>query len=104
MSMNSASPGIIVDRYQLGALVTGAVGCAWAEQWATAISLGDSASAAEAAEAMATSHGWAVLDDMKDEGDWPQAFRIVADRMSGNAEADARQSFDDFYVDLLGCK
>lgn len=53
----------VLDRYQLGAEVTGAVACGWVEQWLRARKTGDTVRAREAVEAMPSSRDWAILKD-----------------------------------------
>ena len=61
-----------LDRYQLGAKVSGAVACAWLDQWAEGVKSGDDAAVAEATEAMSGSRDWPILKEMADEGGWSQ--------------------------------
>lgn len=72
--------GDTLDAYQLGALVTGQVACAWIEEYAD----GDARARQEAAEALATSHRWAVLRTMDAEGDWPEFLWELADRVAAD--------------------
>ena len=76
-----ASEGV-TDRYQLGAMVTGAVACAWIDQWIDATSKGNDRRAREAVNAMATSHNWAILLEMNEAGDWPEAVWEYANAMA----------------------
>jgi hypothetical protein len=69
------------DRYQLGARVTAAVGCAWIDRWDAARKAGDTATAAAAATAMATSHDWPILKEMEGQGGWTGVFWDFADAM-----------------------
>lgn len=73
-----------LDRYQLGAKVSGAVACAWLDQWAAAVRSGDTASAAEATEAMSGSREWPILLEMKDEGGWSQVVWEYAAEMAAD--------------------
>ncbi len=77
----------VSDRYQLGARVTGAATCAWVEYWIEAKESGDTDSFADAAEAMATSHQWAILREMESDGGYPEVVWMIADAM---AAADGR--------------
>jgi hypothetical protein len=71
------------DPDQLGIRVTGAVACAWYDQWFEATAAGDTAQAAEAADAMGTSPSWPVLLTMAADGDdWPQSVWNLADAMA----------------------
>ncbi|MGB5381030.1 MAG: hypothetical protein WBO25_08495 [Acidimicrobiia bacterium] len=73
---------LFVDRYQLGAHVTGAASCAWIEHWIDAKESGDAAGIADAAEAMATSHQWAILNEMESDGGHPEVVWMIADAMA----------------------
>jgi hypothetical protein len=75
--------GDVLDRYQLGAAVTGAVTCAWVHQWVT----GDAAERSEASQAMATAHGWAILQEMKSQGDYPEVLWSYAEAINGHPTA-----------------
>lgn len=61
-------------RYQLIAEVTSAVWCAWAHDWDTALTAGDTAKATTAAQAIASSTSWHALKEVEDEGDWAEAM------------------------------
>jgi hypothetical protein len=99
------SEGLVNDRYQLGARVTGAVACAWIEQWVDAKAKGDDASAQEASDAMATSRTWSMLIEMKDQGGWSQVVWQYADAMVGNGQIPAGRPMTlvEGYGDGLGC-
>jgi hypothetical protein len=60
------------DRYQLGALVTGAVTCGWLERRMSALQTGDSAKVKEAEDALASAPTWPILLEMRDQGGWSQ--------------------------------
>lgn len=68
------------DPYQLGAEVTGAITCAWVDAW-------QSGDRKAAADAMATSHHWAVLKQMERSGDWPAAIWDLADSLPHSTPA-----------------
>ncbi|ADB49936.1 hypothetical protein [Conexibacter woesei] len=74
------------DRYQLGAQVSGAVACAWIDQWATARDDGDAAAERAAAEALASSRRWPILNEMNAEGDYPEVLWDHADAVNGNGK------------------
>jgi hypothetical protein len=99
------SSGRVSDRYQLGAAVTGAVACAWLEQWVDATAKGDEAPAQEAVDAMATSHDWAILLEMDEEGDWPEAIWQYTDAMQGNDPIPQGRimTIEESYQSALGC-
>jgi hypothetical protein len=76
------------DPDQLGTRVTGAVACAWYDQWFEATAAGDTARAAEAADALGTSPSWPVLLAMAADGDdWPQAVWNLADALAAAGTA-----------------
>ena len=60
-------------RYQLIAEVTSAVWCAWARDWETALTAGDTAAATAAAQAISSSTTWHALKEIENEGDWAEA-------------------------------
>jgi hypothetical protein len=70
------------DRYHLGAALTGQVACTWIDQWLTATAAGDAAAADEAAAAMSGSHDWAILEEMDEEGDYPETIWEFADAIA----------------------
>lgn len=74
-------PGLAQDRYQVGAIVTGAVTCAWFDYWSKARISGDEAAESEAAEAMATARDWPVLRQMSKQGAYPKVVWSYADHM-----------------------
>lgn len=76
--------GDLRDRYQLGAEVTGAIACAWIDQWIGADESGDIDAATEAIDAMATARDWDVLRDMQEYGDWPLVVWEYADAIAGD--------------------
>jgi hypothetical protein len=96
----------VTDRYQLGAKVTGAVACAWIGQWVDATSKGNEGRAREAAEAMATSHQWAILLEMDDEGAWPEVLWELADAMPDDAKVSGGRpmTIAKSYTSSLGCE
>lgn len=83
--------GGVRDRYQLGAAVAGAVGCAWVELYDAALKRGDDAGARQAVDAMSSSHDWRVLRDMDEEGGYPEAFWGLADEMAGKTDERVRE-------------
>ncbi|MET8121518.1 hypothetical protein [Micromonospora sp. NPDC005189] len=86
----------INDSYQFGAAVTSRVGCAWIAEWQRARASGDDAAVRRAADAMRSSHGWRVLHQMNEPGDWPEVFWEYADKIAaGTVPAGYRQG--------LGC-
>lgn len=71
-----------VDRYQLGADVTGAVGCAWVKDFAAAKESGDAAAVRAAQSALATSRDWPILKEMVSEGEFPAVVWDIADQVA----------------------
>jgi hypothetical protein len=85
------------DAYQFGAQVTGRVGCGWIAEWLRAKKAGDDAAVQRAADALRSSHRWAVLKRMDDSGDWPEVFWTIADEVAaGDLPAGYRTA--------LGCR
>lgn len=95
----------VTDRYQLGARVTGAVTCAWVEQWLSAGRDGDREAQREAEEAMATARDWEVLQEMTHEGSWSYVVWEYADAMTGGGEikGGGPTSIEESYRDAFGC-
>jgi hypothetical protein len=93
----------IRDRYQLGAQVTGAIGCAWIRQWVSAQRAGDDARARQAIHAMATSRHWAILQEMKAEGDYPHVFWQYAAAMTTHQPVLGKATVAQSYTSALGC-
>lgn len=93
------------DRYQLGAAVSGAVACAWIGQWVTASRAGDDATAQAAADALATSHDWAVLNQMRAHGDYPEVLWELADAVTGvdTTPHGSKLNVAGDYREALGC-
>jgi hypothetical protein len=80
-------PGAL-DRYQLGAKVSGAVACAWLDRWAEGVRTGDEAAMARATEAMSGSRDWPILQEMAKEGGYAQVVWEYAREMAnGDREA-----------------
>ena len=96
----------VTDRYQLGAKVTGAVACAWIGQWVEATSEGDGRRAQEAVDAMATSHNWAIINEMNEAGDWPEVVWELADAMPDDATVSGGRpmTIAESYESALGCE
>jgi hypothetical protein len=70
------------DPYQFGAKVTGLVGCGWVAEWKRAKQAKDEDAAGKASAALSSSRNWKVLNDMNAEGDWPEVFWDVADKIA----------------------
>lgn len=80
----SLAEGPIEHWYQVAAKTIAAVSCGWVEQWVDAKASGDTQAEQAAVDAMATSHDWKVLNDMRSEGDFPEVIWEYADAMSGD--------------------
>lgn len=73
---------LFLDRYQLGAHVSGAASCAWIEQWVQATATNDAEAIEEAVAAMATSTDWAILVEIDADGDYPEVVWEIAAAMA----------------------
>jgi hypothetical protein len=73
--------GLVHDRYQMGAAVTGTVACTWIADWSRARATGDAAMVRRAIAAMATAPRWPILRVMAREGAWPQVLVGYAQAM-----------------------
>jgi hypothetical protein len=92
------------DRYQLGALVSGAVACGWIEAWVKAKAAGDIPASERAADALATAHEWPILREMTADGDYPEVLWGYADAVAGDGKVPAGKlgvSVAASYVDAL---
>jgi hypothetical protein len=76
----------LISRYDLGARVTGAVGCSWLNQWISANDAGDQAKKREAVTAMRGSRSWKVLQEMAKQGAWPSVFWHLGDMIAKNQD------------------
>jgi hypothetical protein len=99
------SGNAIRDRYQLGAQVAGAVACAWTDRWVAARRAGDESGVRRAVTAMASSHGWPILLEMDEEGDYPKVLWQIADAMAANRMVLAGKplTVEAGYGSALGC-
>jgi hypothetical protein len=99
--------GTANDRYQVGAAVASAVACGWIEQWVAAKTSDDEVSAQQSADALATSRDWAVLNEMKASGAYPDVLWEYADAVNGGPPVPAEKSDGNgvasSYVHALGC-
>ncbi|GAB4107261.1 hypothetical protein GCM10028790_62800 [Micromonospora taraxaci] len=87
----------VSDSYQFGVGVTSRVGCGWIAEWQRARASGDEAGVRRAADALRSSHGWRVLREMDEAGDWPEVFWEYADEVAAGAVRAG-------YVESLGCR
>ena len=85
------------DAYQFGARVTSRVGCAWIAEWQRAKRADDAAALERAGDALRSSHGWKVLHEMDDQGDWPEVFWEIADKVASG-------DLPTGYGQALGCE
>lgn len=74
----------LIDRYQLGVRVAGAVSCAWLDRWYAARKAGDTAQMKQAVTAMNGSRHWKILLEMNAAGDYPEEVWGWADSMAKN--------------------
>ncbi len=88
---------LFMDRYQVGAQVTGAVACAWLDAWDDARKEGDPAAAKQAVSAMRSSRDWTVLHQMNRQGGYPGVLWEIADKMAGG------DLTREYWVPGLGC-
>jgi hypothetical protein len=88
----------MLERYQLGARVSGAVTCAWIGQWDKARKAGDAAKAKQAADALATSRSWKILQEMNPEGDYPEVVWEYSDTIVKHGK------LPEGYKGGLGCR
>jgi hypothetical protein len=94
----------VVDRYQLGAQVAGAVACAWIDRWIDAKHTDDTVGVQQAVRALTTSHDWRVLHDMQAEGEYSPVLWSYADAVAADAPTAEKQSWvEDTYRSSLGC-
>ena len=70
------------SRYHVGAQVSSAVMCAWIEEWIEAKNNGDSERVAAAAGAVNSSHQWAILIELADQGGWSGVVWEYADAIN----------------------
>jgi hypothetical protein len=75
------SEGITNDRYQVGAVVGGAVACSWFQTWDQALRRGDSATAEEAEAALSKAESWPIFREMAREGAYPATVIEYAEKM-----------------------
>ena len=85
-----------ISRYQLGAQVSGAVTCAWLDQYVAAKQDGDTAGMQEAVDALGTSRDWPILQEMRPQGGWSQVIWQFSDELAaGRVPED--------YAGQIGC-
>jgi hypothetical protein len=85
--------------------VSGAVACAWIDRWVTARRTGDEVGVRNAVSAIESSHGWPILREMDEEGDYPEVLWELADAMRPNEPISGGKplSIEESYQAALGC-
>jgi hypothetical protein len=81
--IDSLNDGTTNSRYQFITRVSGAVTCAWLDQWFTGRETGDAALQQDAAAALATSRDWTMLTEIADQGGWSDEVWQHADAVNG---------------------
>jgi hypothetical protein len=75
----------VSDRYQLGVKVAGSVACEWLDRWTEGLAKGDRAEVQQAKNALATSHDWAILQELAKQGGYPQEiWDFAKDRLGAS--------------------
>ena len=100
-----ARTGAVHDRYQLGAEVAGTVACSWLERWVAARHKGDYRVVRQTVRALATSHHWRLLHEMKAKGDYPRVLWQYADAAATDVPINAGKQLTvaASYRRALGC-
>ncbi len=75
------SEGITTDRYQVGAVVGGAVACDWFQTWDRALRRGDTATVEEAEAVLRKAESWPIFREMEKEGAYPATVIEYAVKM-----------------------
>ncbi|MFT4262148.1 MAG: hypothetical protein QM572_02090 [Nocardioides sp.] len=86
--------GGVDDAYQFGAKVTSQVFCSWVAVYRS----GDATTRQQAVDALESSHDWKVLNDMNEEGDWPEVVWEMSDQIAAG-DLQPQESYDQG----LGC-
>ncbi len=73
--------GLSTDRYQLDALVVSSISCTWFARWATGRLEGNEAQVKESVDAMAGAKSWPPMQEMSEEGAYPQVVESLAAAM-----------------------
>jgi hypothetical protein len=92
----------VMNRYDLGSLVAGAIACGWLDRWTAGRAAGDAAAVREAAAALRTSRGWPALREMP-ERTFNSVVWDYADAVEHPSAAKARNVSLRFYESGLGC-
>lgn len=77
-------------RYDLGALVSERIVCAWLDQWVAATAAGDKVKEVEALDALRSTHDWPILLELEDQGGWSGVVWTWADRAIAGDRSVAR--------------
>ena len=98
----ASPPTATLDRYQLGAKLTGAVTCAWLDVWADALAADEPERARQAIDALATAPDWTILVELDAQGGWSDALWDITKRAVDHA--DDPDGFDfGSTVGTIGC-
>lgn len=92
-----------LTRYEVVADVTGAVTCAWIDQYEAALAAADTSSAAAAQQALGSAHNWPALKQIADEGGWSDAIWQYADLVVAGAPTARDREILDGRFDGIGC-
>jgi hypothetical protein len=85
----------MTERYRLGTDVAGVVACAWLDEYVDAARAGADGRAQRAADVLAGSRTWPVLQEMEERGDHPKIWSFADDIADGRMPKD--------YVPALAC-
>ena len=81
--IDALGDGTTNSRYQFIAHVSGAVACAWLDQWFTGQETDDLPLQQDAAAALATAKDWSMLTEIADQGGWSDEVWQHADAVNG---------------------
>lgn len=73
--------GLTTSRYQVGALVGGALACGWFSRWDEALHQGDTGVAKEAERVLKGAGRWPIFKEMSKEGAYPATVVELAEAM-----------------------
>lgn len=92
-----------LSRYHLIADVTGAVTCAWVEQFDAGRKAHDTAAVRAAQDALRTARDWPMLQEIVDQGDWSEAVWDYADIVVAGAPTAEDRKILGGVEEGLGC-
>lgn len=92
-----------LSRYHLVADVTGAVTCAWVEQFDAGRKAHDTAAVRAAQDALRTARDWPMLQEIVDQGDWSEAVWDYADIVVAGAPTAEDRKILGGVEEGLGC-